>query len=121
MFHHQQLIHDLDLCLSTQEYTDVTLSCGEKEFQCHKLILASRSPVFRTMFEEVMKRKESGKIEIKDEKVEVIEEVLKYIYTGTAPNIDTLGKGKKMDSSIFDCVVRTSGALESIFFFKNMF
>jgi len=91
-FHHQQLIHDLDLCLSTQEYTDVTLSCGEKEFQCHKLILASRSPVFKTMFEEVMKRKESGKIEIKDEKVEVIEEVLKYIYTGTAPNIDTLGK-----------------------------
>ena len=37
-FHHQQLIQDLDLCYATKEYTDVKLLCGEKEFQCHKLI-----------------------------------------------------------------------------------
>ena len=92
-FHHQQLIQDLDLCYATKEYTDVKLLCGEKEFQCHKLILASRSPVFKTMFEEVMNGNDSGTIELKDQKVEVIEEILKYIYTGAAPNIDTLGKG----------------------------
>ena len=45
------------------------------------------------MFEEVMNGNDSGTIELKDQKVEVIEEILKYIYTGAAPNIDTLGKG----------------------------
>ena len=41
------------------------------------------------MFESNMKENESGIIEINDMKLEVFEDLLKYIYTGKAPNVDS--------------------------------
>jgi len=91
-YHQKELSHDLDLTYGTSEYSDVTLTCGGREFQCHKIILASRSKVFKTMFEADIGEKTAGKIETNCKKVEVFEDMLKYIYTGVAPNIDTLAK-----------------------------
>ena len=41
-------------------FTDLTIECGDKEFEAHKAILASQSPVFKRMFEVDMKEKHCG-------------------------------------------------------------
>jgi len=90
-YHQKQLTQDLDLSYASKEYTDITIICNKKEFECHKLILASRSKVLKKVIK-VMKENESGKFEVNCKNVEVFEDMLRYIYTGIAPNIDTLAK-----------------------------
>jgi len=85
---YQKLIQDLDSLFTSQEHSDVKVKCGEKEFNCHKIILSSRSPVFKAMLELNMKENQTGRIEIKDMNLDVFEDMLKYIYTCEAPNID---------------------------------
>ena len=72
--------------------TDVTITCGGKEFRAHKVILASQSPVFKKMFEIDMKEKRSGVIEVPDITPAVMSDLLAYLYTGTAPHVDTLAR-----------------------------
>ena len=88
----KQLSHDLELSYTMKEYADVTITCDGMEFRCHKLILASRSAFFKTMFETDMKEKNTGKYEIKFMNAEVFEDLLKYMYSGVAPNIDSTAK-----------------------------
>ena len=87
-YHLKQLAQDFDSLLKLKQHTDVTVKCGEKLFDCHKNILASRSQVFNTMFESNMKEKITGSVEVKDMDHKVFEDLLKYIYSGEAPNID---------------------------------
>jgi len=89
-YHHQkQLAQDFSQLFESENYSDVTVTCADKEFRCHKNILASRSPVFKTMLESDMKEKKTGRIEIKNMSSEVVGDMLKYIYSGDAPNIDS--------------------------------
>jgi len=87
-FHYKKTVQDFESLLISNEHSDVIVTCDNKEFKCHKNILTCRSPVFKTMLESNMKEKESGRIEIKDMKLGVFEDLLKYIYCGEAPNID---------------------------------
>merc|ERR1712098_628293 len=68
------------------------VKCGDKEFDCHQIILTSRSPVLATMLriKQESSKKEKGKVcvEIKDMNLAVFEDLLKYIYTGNSPNVD---------------------------------
>jgi len=89
VYHCKKLAQDLDSHFMSEEYSDVTISCGEKDFSCHKIILTSRSPVFKTMLEQDMKENRTGRIEIKDMNLDVLEDLLKYIYSGDSPNIDS--------------------------------
>ena len=58
-YHQGQLSQHLNLLFTSNEYADITIECGDKKFKCHKIILASRSPVFKTMFDADMKEKEA--------------------------------------------------------------
>ena len=69
-------------------FADVTITCGGKEFKAHKVILASQSPVFKKMFE----IERSGVIEVPDITPAVMFYLLSYLYTGTAPHVDTLAR-----------------------------
>ena len=73
-------------------FADVTIKCGDAEFKAHKAILASQSPVFKKMLESDMKEQRTNVIEISDVDQAVISDMLAYIYTGSAPNLDTLVK-----------------------------
>ena len=73
-------------------FADVTIKCGYTEFKAHKAILASQSPVFRRMLESDMKEQRTNVVEISDVDQAVISDMLAYIYTGCAPNLDTLVK-----------------------------
>ena len=91
-YHQDQLTKDLDHLFQSKKYADVTISCGDNKFDCHKIILASRSHVFEAMFDSNMKEMKTGKVEIQDMDPEVLGNLLQYIYTGVAPNIDTMAK-----------------------------
>lgn len=63
--------------------SDVQIKCEDQTFDAHQVILATRSPVFRAMFQAEMKEKDSRQLVIRDLKATVIPEMLKYIYTGS--------------------------------------
>lgn len=71
-------------------YSDVTLVCGHKEFPVHKAILSARSKVFQAMFEHKMLETERSRVEIEDIDGDIMLEILRFIYTGKAPNMDKL-------------------------------
>ena len=71
-------------------YSDVTLVCGHKEYSVHKAILSARSKVFQAMFEHKMLETERSRVEIEDIDGEIMLEILRFIYTGKAPNMDKL-------------------------------
>ena len=87
-YHQRQLSSDYEMLFLSKDSSDVIIRCGDKVFDCHKIILASRSPVFKTMLESNMKEKINGEVEIKDMDHDVLDDLLKYIYSGIAPNID---------------------------------
>lgn len=71
-------------------FSDVTLTCGNREFKMHKAILASRSAVFSAMFEHQMLEGKSNRVQIEDVDSDVMTEVLRFIYTGKINNIDKM-------------------------------
>uniref|UniRef100_A0A8C6SWV6 Speckle type BTB/POZ protein n=1 Tax=Neogobius melanostomus TaxID=47308 RepID=A0A8C6SWV6_9GOBI len=60
------------------------------EFQAHKAILAARSPVFSAMFEHEMEESKKNRVEINDVEPEVFKEMMCFIYTDKAPNLDKM-------------------------------
>ena len=51
-------------------------------FDCHRIILSTRSPVFRAMFQNGMTEARTKRVEIKELEPAVVEALLEYIYTG---------------------------------------
>lgn len=76
-----ELVDNLDHLFETKVCSDVTLNVAGKELQAHKAILAARSPVFRKMFCNDMKESNMNRVEIIDLESDVVEAMLKYMYT----------------------------------------
>ena len=90
--HCQKQLGELGKVLSDdKEFTDIKIQCEGQSFDCHMVILAARSPVFKAMFESNMKEKETKTVNLDDFKPNVIAEMLNFIYTGTVASHDTLG------------------------------
>ncbi|XP_033624541.1 speckle-type POZ protein-like [Asterias rubens] len=85
-----RLADDLSSLWERTTFSDVTLCVTGKEFLAHKAILAARSPVFNAMFEHEMEEKKHGRVEITDVEPEVMNEILRFIYTGKAPNLEKM-------------------------------
>ena len=78
-------------------FTDVKISITSTSessspviFFAHKAVLAARSPVFAKMFEHDLQESATDIVTVTDIDPEVFKELLTYIYTGQAPNIQTL-------------------------------
>lgn len=84
------LASDLSALWERNAFSDVTLCVKGREFQAHKSILAARSPVFNAMFEHEMEEKKLNRVEITDVDDEVMKEILRFIYTGKAPNLEKM-------------------------------
>ena len=52
-----QISQDWMDAYSSKDFSDVKIVCGEEVFDCHQVVLAARSPVFRAMFHSNMKIK----------------------------------------------------------------
>ncbi|XP_044762351.1 speckle-type POZ protein B isoform X2 [Coccinella septempunctata] len=85
-----RLSDDLGLLFENQKFSDVTLSVSGREFQAHKAILAARSPVFQAMFEHEMEERKHNRVDILDVDHEVLREMLRFIYTGKASNLEKM-------------------------------
>src|SRR5579862_9888086 len=82
------LSQDIGQLLITGDNYDLTIQAGEgqnmKEFFAHSLILSTRSTYFKTALSNEWARKENGIIIFKKPNIspEIIELILKYLYTG---------------------------------------
>jgi len=65
------------------EFTDVKIFCEKKTFDCHKLVLASRSEVFKSMLiTSKMSETTSGEIKITDITADTMHNFLFFLYHG---------------------------------------
>ena len=78
-----QIIQQFETLFTDKELSDVEIKCSGQVFYCHQIILATRSPVFKAMFQTNMKEKETRTVSIEEIAPEVLGEMLKFIYTGT--------------------------------------
>ncbi|KAH7979804.1 hypothetical protein HPB49_011115 [Dermacentor silvarum] len=85
-----RLSDDFGHLFESRKFSDVVMSANGREFYVHKAILAARSPVFAAMFEHEMQEKNQSRVEITDMDHEVLREMLRFIYTGQAPNLDNM-------------------------------
>ncbi|EEB18622.1 Speckle-type POZ protein, putative [Pediculus humanus corporis] len=85
-----RLSDDFGSLFDNQKFSDVTLSVCGREFQAHKAVLAARSMVFAAMFEHAMEESKHNRVEITDVDHEVLREMLRFIYTGMASNLEEM-------------------------------
>lgn len=77
-----RLPEDLEELFNSQDLSDVTICANGKEFKAHKAILAARSPMFRGMFSHDMKETKLNRVDVPDVDADVLQEMLRFIYTG---------------------------------------
>ena len=80
-----KLTDDLGNLLIDGHLSDVVLLVGDRKFPVHRAILAARSPVFRAMFTSNMKESVAEEIQIEDMEPDVMEELLRCVYTDQVP------------------------------------
>lgn len=76
-----EIANNLVYLFESRDFSDVTLNVGEKEFKAHKALLAARSPIFRRMFTNNMKESNLNTVEITDLGSDVVDSMLRYVYT----------------------------------------
>ncbi|XP_073841539.1 speckle-type POZ protein-like [Musca autumnalis] len=77
------LKNDFANIFASKEFSDVILVAQDGiELKAHKLVLCARSPVFAAMFRNNFEESKTNRIKIDDMDAEVIEEMLKFLYTG---------------------------------------
>ena len=77
--------YDLGHLLVDGHLSDVVLRVGDRKFPVHRAILAANSPVFRAMFTSDMKESVAEEIPIEDIEPDVMEELLRCVYTDQVP------------------------------------
>ncbi|XP_073823393.1 protein roadkill-like [Musca autumnalis] len=85
------MFEDMGKLLCSGKFSDVILMVEQQELKAHKNILSMRSEVFEAMFEhESMMENTSNRVEINDMEYSVVHEMLTFIYTNEAPNIEDM-------------------------------
>ena len=82
--HCLQLTDRLEILRNNERFCDVIVEVKGKEFKVHKAVLAASSPFFLTLLESNMRESNEHliKIELEQATAFIMEDVLKYVYTG---------------------------------------
>ena len=76
---------------ATEEFFDFKFICNGKTIQCHKIVLASQSDVFKTMFLNMdMSEAKSGEVKIDDFTAETIETLVYYLYNQEVKDVSLI-------------------------------
>uniref|UniRef100_A0A0K0F324 Speckle-type POZ protein (inferred by orthology to a human protein) n=1 Tax=Strongyloides venezuelensis TaxID=75913 RepID=A0A0K0F324_STRVS len=84
------LFCDLNNLFVSPKFSDCIIKVGDSEIDVHRCILASRSEAFDLILKEKENECASNIIEIYDFSLEVVKEMIKYLYTGELPNTDEM-------------------------------
>ncbi|XP_062195124.1 BTB/POZ and MATH domain-containing protein 1-like [Phragmites australis] len=76
--------------LEEEEGADVTFSVGGETFPAHKIVLSTRSPVFRAELYGKMKERRAWLVTVEDMQPDVFKALLHFIYTDSLPDWDDL-------------------------------
>jgi len=85
-----RLSSDLGNLFMSGALSDVIVSCNGKEFNCHKVVLAARSSVFRAMFEHNMEERKNSAVKVEDVEGDAMEKLLHFIYTSKLDFLDSI-------------------------------
>ena len=72
---------DMTNFLTTGNYSDIQLKCEDQTFNCHRVHLAGKFPVFDALLHIDMVVASSGCIEIRNMKPRILNAVLEFIYS----------------------------------------
>ncbi|CAM8980733.1 unnamed protein product [Rhodiola kirilowii] len=87
--------------LESGKGTDVTFEVDGETFSAHKLVLATRSPVFRAQLFGPMKDHNTQSIQVEDMEASVFKALLHFIYWDSLPNMQELtGLNSKWASTL---------------------
>ena len=88
--HRQELLERLDILRNNDSFCDVTIAVKDKEFKAHRAVLAAASPFFLTLLTSDMKESNEQliKIELEETTETVMEDALKYLYTGNVTVVE---------------------------------
>ena len=91
--HRQELTERLDTLRRNESFCDVTVAVKGTEFKAHKVVLAAASPFFLSLLESNMRESNEQviRIELEEATAPVMEDVLKYIYTGNVSVVEESG------------------------------
>lgn len=80
---YQQTLLQDGLCdlLENEKFVDCVLKIKDKEFPCHRLVLAASSPFFKAMFLSELEESKKREIVLKDVEPGVMGMILRYLYT----------------------------------------
>ena len=79
------------MIFAAEEFFDMKVICNGKTFQCHKVVLASQSDVFSTMFLNMeMNEAKLGEVKIDDFKPETIETLMYYFYNQKVEDVNLI-------------------------------
>ncbi|XP_071399044.1 kelch-like protein 40a [Centroberyx affinis] len=80
---YQQTLLQDGLCdlLENDKFVDCVLKIQDKEFPCHRLVLAASSPFFKAMFLSDLEESKKREIVLKDVEPGVMGMILRYLYT----------------------------------------
>ena len=74
--------------LKEQTLTDITFKVKNETFKAHTIIVAAGSPVLSAMFKNNLIENRTRIVEVKDTKPQVFKQLLQYLYTGNASQIE---------------------------------
>jgi len=78
-------VEDMKKAHDFKSLSDLIITCGRRKFPCHKIILASRSSVFKAMLETDMVEKNTSEVKIEDSSPKTVQMMLEYIYMDDIP------------------------------------
>lgn len=80
---YQQTLLQDGLCdlLENEKFVDCVLKIKDREFPCHRLVLAASSPFFKAMFLSDLEESKKREIVLKDVEPGVMGMILRYLYT----------------------------------------
>lgn len=85
-----KLSDDFEDLLKSGHFSDVVCKVGGTEIRAHRMILAARSPVFASMFKHrVLESSGCSRVDVIDVEPAVFKEVLRFMYTGKMPMVET--------------------------------
>ena len=88
--HLRELVERLDILRNNDSFCDVTIAVKDKEFKAHRAVLAAASPFFLALLTCNMKESNEQliKVELEEATESVVEDALKYLYTGKVTIIE---------------------------------